>query len=106
MLLGVVLYSTRGEGHASQQRVATQTKSRRPRDDGEHGSCSSYRIERGCSVKVGDLVKRQKGSLGWGRQQLGLVVKIDRDIVKVQWSGDYGTFTHSITSLEAISEAR
>jgi hypothetical protein len=57
-------------------------------------------------VKVGDLVRRTKGWQGWKRQQLGLVVNVDRAVVKVQWSGDYGTFSHPITSLEALSEAR
>ena len=47
-------------------------------------------------MKVGDLVKRQQGWQGWKRQQLGLVVNVDRAVVKVQWSGDYGTFSHPI----------
>ncbi len=57
-------------------------------------------------MKVGDLVKRQKGWMGWQKQQLGLVLWVDRAVVKVQWSDDYGSFAHSITSLEVISEAR
>ena len=57
-------------------------------------------------MKVGDLVKRHQGLSGWKRQQLGLVLWVDRAVVKVQWSGDYGSFAHSITSLEVISEAR
>jgi hypothetical protein len=55
-------------------------------------------------VKVGDLVKRQQGWMGWKRQQLGLVVNVDGAIIKVQWSGGYGTFAHSITSLEPLNE--
>jgi hypothetical protein len=57
-------------------------------------------------VKLGDLVKRQDGWMGWERQRLGLVVMVDRAVVKVQWSGDYGTFLHPLTSLEPINEAR
>jgi hypothetical protein len=53
-------------------------------------------------MQVGDLVRRQQGWQGWKRQQLGLVVNVDRAVVKVQWSGDYGTFAHSITSLELL----
>ena len=57
-------------------------------------------------MRVGDLVKRQQGWQGWKRQQLGLVVNVDRAVVKVQWSGDYGTFSHPITSLEIVAERR
>ncbi len=56
-------------------------------------------------MKVGDLVKRQDGWMGWERQRLGLVVMVDRAVVKVQWSGDYGSFLHPITSLELLNEA-
>ena len=56
-------------------------------------------------MRVGDLVKRQQGWQGWKRQQLGLVVNVDRAVVKVQWSADYGTFSHPITSLEVLNEA-
>ena len=55
-------------------------------------------------MRVGDLVKRQQGWMGWKRQQLGVVLWVDRAVVKVQWSGDYGSFAHPITSLETISE--
>ena len=55
-------------------------------------------------MQVGDLVKRQDGWMGWERQRLGLVVWVDRAVVKVQWSGDYGTFSHPITSLEVLNE--
>ena len=55
-------------------------------------------------MRVGDLVKRQEGWQGWERQQLGLVVNVDRAVVKVQWSGDYGTFSHPSVSLEVLSE--
>ncbi len=57
-------------------------------------------------MQAGDLVKRQDGWMGWERQRLGLVVWVDRAVVKVQWSGDYGTFLHPLTSLEPINEAR
>ena len=57
-------------------------------------------------MRVGDLVKRQQGWMGWKRQQLGLVVNVDGAVIKVQWSADYGTFTHSITSLEVLNERR
>ena len=57
-------------------------------------------------MQVGDLVKRQDGWMGWERQRLGLVVWVDRAVVKVQWSGDYGTFLHPITSLEVLNERR
>ena len=57
-------------------------------------------------MRVGDLVKRQQGWMGWKRQQLGLVVNVDRAVIKVQWSADYGTFAHSITSLEVLNERR
>ena len=57
-------------------------------------------------MRVGDLVKRQQGWMGWERQQLGLVLWVDRAVVKVQWSGDYGTFLHPITSLEPLNERR
>ena len=57
-------------------------------------------------MKVGDLVKRQQGWMGWKRQQLGLVVNVDGAVIKVQWSADYGTFAHSITSLEVLNERR
>ncbi len=57
-------------------------------------------------MQAGDLVKRQDGWMGWERQRLGLVVWVDRAVVKVQWSGDYGTFLHPITSLEPLSENR
>ena len=57
-------------------------------------------------MRVGDLVKRQEGWQGWKRQQLGLVVNVDRAVVKVQWSGDYRTFSHPITSLEVLNERR
>ena len=57
-------------------------------------------------MKVGDLVRRHQGWSGWARQQLGLVLWVDRAVVKVQWSDDYGSFAHPITSLEVISEAR
>ena len=57
-------------------------------------------------MKVGDLVKRQDGWMGWERQRLGLVLWVDRAVVKVEWSGDYGTFLHPITSLEVLSESR
>jgi len=56
-------------------------------------------------VKLGDLVKRQDGWMGWERQRLGLVVMVDRAVVRVQWSDDYGTFLHPLTSLELINEA-
>jgi len=56
-------------------------------------------------VKPGDLVKRHEGWQGWKRQQLGLVVNVDRAVIKVQWSADYGTFSHPITSLEVLNEA-
>lgn len=59
-----------------------------------------------CLVKLGDLVKRQQGWMGWERQRLGLVVMVDRAVVRVQWSDDYGTFLHPLTSLEPINEAR
>ena len=55
-------------------------------------------------MKRGDLVKRQQGWMGWERQQLGLVLWVDRAVVKVQWSGDYGSFAHPITSLEVLNE--
>ena len=55
-------------------------------------------------MRVGDLVKRQEGWQGWQRQRLGLVVNVDRAVVKVQWSGDYGTFSHPSVSLEVLSE--
>ena len=55
-------------------------------------------------MKRGDLVKRQQGWMGWERQQLGLVLWVDRAVIKVQWSGDYGTFSHPITSLEVLNE--
>ena len=55
-------------------------------------------------MKPGDLVKRQQGWMGWERQQLGLVLWVDRAVVKVQWSADYGTFSHPITSLEVLNE--
>ena len=57
-------------------------------------------------MRVGDLVKRQQGWMGWERQQLGLVLWVDRAVVKVKWSGDYGSFAHPITSLEVLSESR
>ena len=57
-------------------------------------------------MKLGDLVKRQDGWMGWERQRLGLVVMVDRAVAKVQWAGDYGTFLHPVTSLELINEAR
>ena len=57
-------------------------------------------------MQAGDLVKRQKGWMGWQKQQLGLVLWVDRAVVKVQWSDDYGSFAHPITSLEVINEAR
>ena len=57
-------------------------------------------------MRVGDLVKRHKGWQGSSRQQLGLVVDVDRAVITVQWSGDYGTFSHPITSLEVLSERR
>ena len=57
-------------------------------------------------MRVGDLVKRHEGWQGSSRQQLGLVVNVDRAVITVQWSGDYGTFSHPITSLEVLSEAR
>ena len=57
-------------------------------------------------MRVGDLVKRQQGWMGWKRQQLGLVVNVDGAVIKVQWSGDYGTFAHPITSLEMLDERR
>ena len=57
-------------------------------------------------MKLGDLVKREQGWMGWEHQRLGLVVMVDRAVVKVQWSGDHGTFLHPLTSLEPISEAR
>ena len=57
-------------------------------------------------MQVGDLVKRQQGWMGWERQQLGLVLWVDRAVVKVTWSGDYGSFAHPITSLEVLSESR
>ena len=57
-------------------------------------------------MKPGDLVKREQGWMGWQNQQLGVVVWIDRAVVRVQWSGDYGTFAHPITSLEMINEGR
>ena len=57
-------------------------------------------------MQVGDLVKRQDGWMGWERQRLGLVVWVDRAVVKVEWSGDYGTFLHPITSLEPLNERR
>ena len=56
-------------------------------------------------MKLGDLVKRQDGWMGWERQRLGLVVMVDRAVVRVQWSGDYGTFLHPLRSLELINEA-
>ena len=56
-------------------------------------------------MKLGDLVKRQDGWMGWERQRLGLVVMVDRAVVKVQWAGDYGTFLHPLRSLELINEA-
>ena len=58
------------------------------------------------SMRIGDLVKRQEGWQGWQRQRLGLVVNVDRAVVKVQWSGDYGTFSHPSVSLELVNEAR
>ena len=57
-------------------------------------------------MKLGDLVKRQDGWMGWERQRLGLVVMVDRAVAKVQWAGDYGTFLHPVRSLEPINEAR
>ena len=57
-------------------------------------------------MQAGDLVKRQDGWMGWERQRLGLVVWVDRAVVKVEWSGDYGTFLHPITSLEPLNERR
>ena len=57
-------------------------------------------------MKPGDLVRREKGWMGWQNQQLGVVVWVDRAVVRVQWSGDYGTFAHPITSLELLNEAR
>jgi|TARA_R110000822_G_scaffold15689_8_gene53850 hypothetical protein len=57
-------------------------------------------------VKVGDLVKRQAGWIGWKTQQLGVVVFADDVVTQVKWSGDYGTFSHQPTSLEVLSEAR
>ena len=57
-------------------------------------------------MRIGDLVKRQEGWQGWQRQRLGLVVNVDRAVVKVQWSGDYGTFSHPSVSLELVNEAR
>jgi len=56
------------------------------------------------AMRVGDLVKRQEGWQGWKRQRLGLIVMVDGAIVKVQWSGDYGTFSHPSVSLEVLSE--
>jgi hypothetical protein len=53
-------------------------------------------------MKPGDLVKRQQGWMGWEKQQLGVVVWVDRAVVKVLWSDDYGSFAHPITSLEVI----
>ena len=55
-------------------------------------------------MQVGDLVKRKEGWMGWERQRLGLVVMVDRAVVKVQWSGDYGTFLHPLPTLEPINE--
>ena len=57
-------------------------------------------------MKPGDLVRREQGWMGWQNQQLGVVVWVDRAVVRVQWSGDYGTFAHPITSLELLNEAR
>ena len=57
-------------------------------------------------MKVGDLVKRHEGAQGWKRQQLGLVVNVGRAVVKVQWPGDYVTFSDPITSLEVLNERR
>jgi hypothetical protein len=56
-------------------------------------------------VQVGDLVKRQEGWMGWKNQRMGVVVNVDQAVIKVKWSGKYGTFSHPITSLEVISEA-
>ena len=55
-------------------------------------------------MQVGDLVKRERGWQGWQNQQLGLVVNVDGAVIKVQWSGDYGTFSHPSVSLEVLSE--
>ena len=55
-------------------------------------------------MQAGDLVRREQGWMGWQNQQLGVVVWVDRAVVRVQWSGDYGTFAHPITSLEVINE--
>ena len=57
-------------------------------------------------MRVGDLVKRQQGWMGWEKQQLGVVVWVDRAVVKVLWSDDYGSFAHPITSLEIVAERR
>ena len=57
------------------------------------------------NLKPGDLVEPDwvDGSIDGGRQ-LGLVVNVDGAVIKVQWSADYGTFAHSITSLEVLNE--
>ena len=57
-------------------------------------------------MKVGDLVRRDQGWQGWKHQRLGVVVLVDAAVIKVQWAGDYGTFSHPVTSLEVLNEAR
>ena len=56
-------------------------------------------------MKVGDLVRRDQGWQGWKHQRLGVVVLVDAAVIKVQWAGDYGTFSHPVTSLEVLNEA-
>ena len=51
-------------------------------------------IQKRCRIQPGMLVKSSHADV---IDKLALVVK-------VQWSGDYGTFSHPITSLEVLNE--
>jgi hypothetical protein len=73
-------------------------------DDNTPGSCSAWRVRGAAQCRVGDLSKTTRRLARMERQQLGLVVNVDRAVVKVQWSADYGTFSHPITSLEVLNE--
>jgi len=65
------------------------------------------------SVKIGDLVMKQRNSSSRDDAGLGLVIEVAFSAgrhtpsgYKVQWSNDYGTFWASKDLLERVSENR
>jgi hypothetical protein len=54
------------------------------------------------NFKLGDLVRKKRTGAMYNYERLGVVTRIDGDIIQVFWGGGHGSFLISFQGLELV----